>query len=352
MRHNAARLFAVTAITASLATLAAVPALADPASTPAAGSIVGAGSDTTQAVFNQFSTDYNAFLTAAGNTTSPRLYSWDATGTSPVTTKTGATSIARPNGSGAGISALNANTSATLDFARTSRGPQTGDLTTDDFVAFAKDAVTWSAKATGGNAPADLTTADLVAIYTCTKTNWNQITDITGYTGPNATIKPYLPQASSGTRSFFLKAIGGGTPVTPGACVVTGPEENQGTDAVLNDANVVFPYSVGHYVGQLNGHVTATDDKGVLTVRKLNNVAPLTGTNTLSASFAATSYGRVLYNVVRHAEWTGTGTQPDALRAIFGTSGWLCTNATAKADIAGYGFLVLPGAACGSVTHI
>lgn len=61
---------------------------------------MGVGSDTTQAVLNQFSTDYNAFLGASS--TLPRLYSWDATGTSPIVTKTGATTpFNRPNGSSA-----------------------------------------------------------------------------------------------------------------------------------------------------------------------------------------------------------------------------------------------------------
>ncbi|MEV4615008.1 substrate-binding domain-containing protein [Kitasatospora sp. NPDC049258] len=339
MRHTAAKLLAATAITASLATVAVTPAAADPASLPAAGSIVGVGSDTTQALYNQFSTDYNAFLTSSGST-APRLYSWDATGSSPITTKSGATSIARPNGSGAGISALNVNTNTTVDFARSSRAKQATDPAGFDFVNLAKDAVSWSAKA-GGNAPANLTTADLVAIYSCTKTNWNQISASL----PNATIKPYLPQASSGTRSFFLTAInGGGTALTPGACVVTGPEENEGTDAALNDANVVFPYSVGHYVGQLNGHNTVTDNVGVLTVRQVNGVNPLTATNTLNPAFAAGSYGRVLYTVVRDTEF-GVGSQ---LRAVFGQSGWVCSATGGKASITSYGFLNLPGTACGT----
>lgn len=242
MRHTAAKLFAVAAIATAFTTVAAGSALADPTVTPAAKDIVGAGSDTTQAVVGQFSTDYNAFLAGKGDTTSPRLYSWDATGSSPITPKTGANTITRPNGSSAGISALNANTKTTLDFARSSRSPQTGDLTTDDFVAFAKDGVAWAANGTG-NAPANLSTSDLVGIYTCTITNWNQITDVSGYTGPNATIKAYLPQINSGTRAFFLKALGGGTTsITPGTCVQAyTPEENEGTDPVYTDANAVTP---------------------------------------------------------------------------------------------------------------
>lgn len=45
---------------------------------------------------------------------------------------------------------------------------------------------------------------------------------------------------------------------------------------------------------------------------------------------------------------------PACLQKYFGPSGWICTNATAKADIANYGFLTLPAGAaagdCGSVS--
>ncbi|WP_035799177.1 PstS family phosphate ABC transporter substrate-binding protein [Kitasatospora mediocidica] len=347
MRHTAAKLFATLAIATSLATVAAGQASADPTVTPAAQDIVGVGSDTTQAVFNQFSADYNATIPS----TTPHLYSWDATGTSPITTKTGATSIARPNGSSAGVAALNANTSSTVDFARSSRAPQTGDLSTDIFVAFAKDGVSWAGNSTG-NAPANLSTADLAGIYTCSITNWNQITDVTGYTGPNATIKAYLPQLSSGTRAFFLKAIGGGTTVTPGACVQAyTPEENEGTDAVFTDANVIYPYSAAHYIGQVyGGHTTTTDAPGSLSIRSVDTISPISATNTLNPSFTSTNYGRNVYNVVRNAEWTGTDSHAAALKAIFGSTGWICKSGAA--DIKSYGFLPLPLGACGSTTHI
>ncbi|GGU99803.1 hypothetical protein GCM10010495_08060 [Kitasatospora herbaricolor] len=348
MRKTAAKLLTAAALATSLVSVASGTAMADPSVVPATQDIVGVGSDTTQTVLNQFSTDYNAYLTGLGDTTSPRLYSFDATGSATITAKAGTTAFARPNGSGAGITALNQTSPSVLpiDFARSSRAPQTGDLTTDIFVGFAKDAVTWSAKSTGSNAPANLTTADLKNIYNGTYTTWNQITDIAGYTGPNVTIKPYLPQASSGTRSFFLKAIG---VTTLGANVVTGPEENEGTDAALNDANVIFPYSVGHYVGQVyGGHSSGTDAAGVLSLRSINGVAPLTASNTINPTFANPTYGRTLYNVVRNAEWTAATTKGIALRNIFGTSGWICTNGAA--DIASYGFLTIGG--CGSTTHI
>ncbi|MFD8597832.1 substrate-binding domain-containing protein [Kitasatospora sp. NPDC059646] len=340
MRHTAAKALAAVAFTAALTTVAAVPAVADPAGLPAAKDIVGVGSDTTQALFTKFSADYNATIPAS-DTTTPRLYSWDATGTSPITPKAGGSTIARPNGSGAGIGALNTTTNTTLDFARSSRAAQATDPTGLDFIAFAKDAVTWSA-VSGGHAPANLTTANLVDIYTCAKTNWSQ------FGGTAGTIQPFLPQSGSGTRSFFLQALGN---ITPGSCVVSGPEENEGTDSrLLTNADAVFPYSVGHYVGQLNGHTTATDAPGNLTLRNLNGVSPLTTTNTLNPAFAGGSFGRVLFNVVRDADYTAATTQGTALRNIFSNTGWICSTA-GRSDISSYGFLNLPTTGCGVIIH-
>ncbi|MER7849713.1 substrate-binding domain-containing protein [Kitasatospora sp. NPDC096077] len=345
MRKTAAKLLVAAALATSLATVVSGTAVADPAAgvTPAAQDLVGVGSDTIQSVLNQFSTDYNNSLGAGS--TAPHLYSYDATGSSPITTKTGATSIPRPNGSGAGIKALVANTSATVDFARSSRGPAASDAHGLDFVALAKDAVTWSAKS-GGNAPAQLTPAQLNAIYSCTTiTTWNQIDPSL----PNATIKPVLPQADSGTRAFFLTAIGN---PTLGNCVTTGPEENEGTDPSLNDPNVVFPYSVAHYLGQTVGnHGTTTDAPGNLTLRNVvvggTTLTPITS-NQIDPNFANSQFGRVVYNVFRDAEWTATDAHGTAIQNVFGPTGWICNDPVAAADLASYGFLSTP--ACGTAT--
>jgi ABC-type phosphate transport system substrate-binding protein len=343
MRKTAAKLLTAAALATSLVTVASGTALADPTVTPAATDIVGVGSDTTQTVLTQYSTDYNATLAASA----PHLYSWDATGSASITPKAGATSITRPNGSGQGFAALTAAGSQ-VDFARSSSAPAAGTSTAYDYISFAKDAVTWSATASGSNAPANLTTADLTKIYDGTYTTWSQITDIAGYTGPAVTIKPYLPQSGSGTRSFFLKAIG---VTTLGANVVSGPEENEGTNLALNDANVIFPYSVGHYIGQVyNGHSSGTDAAGVLSLRNINGVVPVNATtHTINPSFANPVYGRTLFNVVRDAEYVAAGTHGDALRAIFSPTGWICTNATAIADTKSYGFLTI--SSCGTIVR-
>ncbi len=359
MRSIAAKLFATLAIATSLATVAVGQASADPnilPTLPAAQDIVGVGSKNTQLVLDQLSADYNSFL-GAGSTL-PHLYSWDATdptgggSTTIANTKTGsASNIPRLNGSSAGTNALAFSfTNTTVDFARSSKYTG-GEPTGLSLVWFAKDGLAWAGSKTG-NAPANLTTADLKGIYAGTILNWNQITDIPGYVGPNATIKAYLPPTTSDTRSFFLTAINGGvTPLIPGATIITGPEEDEGTNAVFSDPNVIFPYSAAHYIGQLNGHKTTTDDIGNLSIRSVNGTSPLTGTtSTLNPAFTASAYGRRVYNVFRTSEYNGTTTQSTALLAIFGSTGWICSNATATADLKSYGFQVLPPAACGTIT--
>ncbi|MET8699190.1 substrate-binding domain-containing protein [Kitasatospora sp. NPDC004723] len=344
MRKTMGKPLAVAALAASLVGLTAGVALADPPVVPNPGDIVGVGSQTTAPLFNQYSTDYNAALTAAGDTTSPRLYSFDAVGPSPIVLKAGTGSVARPAGSTSGLAYLHAVPSS-VDFVRMDRGRLTTDPLSDTFVAFAKDAVSWAAQS-GGHAPANLSTAQLKNIYTCVSTSWAQIDP----TLPNATIKPFLPQPGSGLRDFFLKALGGGTPITPGACVTSGVEDNQGTDPVLNDADALVPYSVGHYIGQaFFGRSTGSDAPGTLTVRSINGIAAVnTATQTINAPFAATVYGRVLFNVVRGADWTATDAHGAALRNIFGPSGFICRSATAIADLKSHGFLTLPSAVCGT----
>ncbi|MEV7600630.1 substrate-binding domain-containing protein [Kitasatospora sp. NPDC089797] len=297
------------------------------------------GTQTTQALLNQFSADYNASL--GSDTTSPRLYSWDATGTSPILTKSGATPIVRPHGADAGITALIANTNATVDFARSDRGPRVTDPHGLDFVVLGEDAVTWSG-ARNGNAPAQLSPDQLNAIYRCAITSWNEIDPSL----PAATIRPVLPEAGSGSRLFFLSAIGA---PAAGSCVTTGPEENEGTDPRLNDPNVVFPYSVAHYLGQTVGnHGTATDAPGNLTLRNLRvggtTLVPVTG-NQIDARFANSQFARLVYNVVRDADWTATDAHGTAIQNVFGTGGWICNDPGAAAELVSYGFRAL--ATCG-----
>jgi ABC-type phosphate transport system substrate-binding protein len=348
---------------------------------PAENAAVGVGSDTIQNVLDQFSADYNATLTGS---TATRLYSWDATNPNTgaigdtIAEKSGCSSIARPDGSSAGITQL-ATFQKTGDgnfycssFARSSRARGSSDPAFAPggiaFVDLAGDAVTWSAQATT-NAPATLTTAQLAAIYNCTDTNWSQVG------GKNAPIHAFIPQSSSGTRSFFLGAIG---IATPGSCVSDDGgtlEENEGVNPVLKDPDAIFPYSIGKYIAEKfhsttcnnsactpdsNGNVCTPaagknlfgcNTHGTMVLKQINGVAPTTGTGTgtvINSSFPAT-FQRTVFEVVPYDPATSDhipgATSPVGgvnLEAIFGASGFVCTNSTAKADLKNYGFLVTP----------
>jgi len=356
---------------ASKITVSAAPALKD---------ATGVGSDTIQNVLDQFSADYNV----GKATTATHLWSWDATnpntgaiGDSIQVKGGGCSAIARPDGSSAGISALTSSqvVSGTncISFARSSRSRSPSDPPYAAggiaFVNLAGDAVTWSAQATT-NAPATLTAAQLAAIYNCTDTNWSQVG------GKNAPIHAFIPQSGSGTRSFFLSAIG---VATPGSCVsdVNGTlEENEGVNPVLKDPDAIFPFSIGKYIAErfhsatcfnstcapngsgLRCAPSGTQDlfgcntHGTLVLKQINGVAPTTGTggNTVINSAFPATFQRTVFEVVPWDPNTADhipGSEAGApggvnLEPIFGASGFVCTNATAKTDLKKYGFLSIP----------
>ena len=361
------------------------PALADPPSTPAVGDVVGVGSDTTQFLLDQLSNDYNA-----SHATGARLWSWDAVPLGQtITEKAGGVNNdctqVRPTGSSAGITELEKNNTVSggtgfcVDFARSSRARGASDPACATggicFVALAGDAVTWASRSTaagGTNAPKTLTMSQLKNIYLCKTTNWKAVG------GKSAPIHVFLPQSGSGTRTFFLTALGGGvTPITPGACVSTGVPtntlvENQGDAPELNDADAIWVYSIADYIGQAFHSATCTNGAtcgypaapvcspgagqnlfgcnltGVAQLNEIGGIAPTTGTGSttkINAKFPKL-FERTIYDVVRF-DGTTTDHIPAYLEPFFAAStattpGWACSNATAKADIGHYGFLFPP----------
>ena len=398
------RILAGAGAVAATVALTAGPAMADPPSgvTPRASDVVGVGSDTTQFVLDQLSHDYNAAHSGA----SRLLYSWDAVPQGQtITTKSGGVNndctIVRPTGSSAGISALEQNATTSggtgfcVDFARSSRARSTTDpaCTTGGicFVALGGDAVTWadrSASAGGTNAPSTLTLSQLKNIYLCKTTNWSSVG------GASAPIHAFLPQTSSGTRAFFLTALGGGTPITPGSCVSTDNNtliENEGDAPVLNDPDAIFPYSAGDYIAQFEHSASCTNGAdcgypsapqcspgsgqnlfgcnltGVLQLNPIGTSNPTkpfppppapcgTSCAAINPSFNA-SFQRVIYDVVRFSGSTPDHI-PSYLEKFFGaataaTKGYVCANSTAKTDLKNYGFRVFANTApthCGSTS--
>jgi ABC-type phosphate transport system substrate-binding protein len=260
-------------------------AQADPSGNPAGNTrpLIGVGSDTTQGVMNAMS---NA-VTVNGQKV---ISSWDAVGSSTIATTTSAAcaSVTRPNGSGAGRTALLSSLGAgngCLTFGRSSSlnlAAATPGLT---YVPFAVDAVTYAVTPNSA-IPRTLTLADLHAIYTCDP-------NYVG-TAPNYAIHPLLPQAGSGTRSFWETTVGiadsdvtsskypcisdtkGGKPI----------EEHDGR--VLDDSSLA-PFSIAQYIAQ--GAGTLADIRGTAVLGSINGTPSLL----LNTSAAAT---REVYNEI------------------------------------------------------
>ncbi|MEV4561315.1 hypothetical protein AB0K51_30610 [Kitasatospora sp. NPDC049285] len=353
MHRTLARIAAAFASAAVLTLAAATAAPADPAVTPPANSVVGFNTPQSKGLFDQLAADYNAYLAGRGDTTSPRVYLWDSYVSGPliVVPKVGGPAITRPNDEQL-QKALEYNWHDTVDFVVATHGRDATAFTDHDFIQLGRSAVTWAAPTTGANAPANLTTADLIGIYTCTKQTWDQITDIPNYTGPyRVPIHAYLPQVGAETRDQFLLALGSsGVPLTPGGCVQAAtPAPDEGTDPVFQDPNAVVPYNASHYVAQVyNDHGTAADAPGLLSLRNTDGYLPVSAAlHQVNPGFAATRYGMQVDVVVRHSDWTSG---PFNLPAVFGpgtTGGWTCVNATARADLISWGVVPVASTLCG-----
>jgi hypothetical protein len=163
--------------------------------------------------------------------------------------RAGSSPVQRPNGSGAGIAALLADTGAQeqISFVRASRAPKASEVstavsnlhTTLHTVQISSDPLEIAYASAASNIPAGgLSVAQLTAIYTCVDTKWNQV----GGTSTN-TIVPLIPQSGSGTRTTFLADI---SVTTPGSCVQT-VEENDPTSITGNatPADAIAPFSDG-----------------------------------------------------------------------------------------------------------
>jgi hypothetical protein len=386
---------------AAFGTIGVGTALADPSAPPALTDIVGVGSGITAQVFDNgipgdqtgtLSHDYNA--THSGS----ELYSWDAvnpaTGqihdgivTKGTTSPPAPCSMARPYGSREGIAALNTmdGSDYCVDFARYSTLAQPPAPDTIAFVEMAGDATTWSSpggtSSTPSPVPATLTLAQLVSIYNCTVTNWDQVG------GDNAPIVAVLPPNGSDTRANFLRVLGGGmTPLAPGSCVVNGTDSSgnpidEDTGVTTGNVNefgtvsapnvdAIFPYTISSYIAQgpaangVGGHSISTWARGDLLLHDIIDTHGVSqpptvqnGSNqtVINPSFPL-EFQQVVWNAVRNGCPSTSACFPTTpsyaattLPAIFGPSGWICTNATARADLISYGFY-LEGSECGNIS--
>jgi ABC-type phosphate transport system substrate-binding protein len=390
VRKISAKLGLAAVAVSGLALTALAPANADtvpghdsvPGTYTLGTTVIGVGSDTLQWVDDKLSADYDAttpavawanFDACLGNTSAgaPGLGdnpdgSGFPCGADHTGTKAGvkrdegvvdpaAAGGALPSGSGDGRTLLRTPTDKL--FMDVAYGRSSGPINTTDLAAgeialpFAVDKIV-VATHPGGPAPASLTGQQILKIYNGTYTNWNQVG------GKNATIHPYLPKAGSSTLNAFqsfLAALDGvneapGTdndPTShsaasqiwqgqPGAPAITDGNWNTGSptavpptaanveehdpSVIIKDANAIEPFSYGR--AQLANGASQT-------VR-------------IEGGWSA---DRELYHVVRGQNIAGAATTPfvygsdgGVLENLFSNTGWVCTNATAKADIAGAGF--------------
>jgi ABC-type phosphate transport system substrate-binding protein len=297
---------------------------------PDSNDVVGVGSDTIQYVVN------TASQAQSSSNPSVRVASFNAfkpgTESSPVIGDTivirdpdqvansgDEVTTVRPNGSGAGINALIATPQ--IDFARSSRFRGTAVAEQDlYFIPVLVDGLSYIVDKTAGSDIRNLDATELAAIYRCTDTR--------GYA-------PKLPQAGSGTRSFFLAQIGV-TEDQVGGCVDKNVQEHD-PSSVAGNAVALAPFSTARYVNNPPNPASPP-----------STVVDIAATASTTGVFFTT---RTVYNVVRKADYDATGSR---LPAIFGpdvtgstgTGGYFCDR-YANSGIARQGFTVAPN--CGAL---
>ena len=313
---------AVAALSLGLGSAIADPNLANDGTAqpggflPDADDIVGSGSDTIQYVTNELSRGYvdGGFRLASFNAFQPGTEAAPVTG-DPIQVRPGVPTIARPNGSSAGIRALwDPATADLVDFARSSRlsnGSSQED--TLAFIPFARDGVGYIVD-DGSFVPDNLTAANLRDIYTC---------QLPGY-------EAKLPQNGSGTRTFFLGEINVTEAEAEQAVVDGCVEEVQEHDDSVVDGNsfALAPFSTARYsFDPVNGNPPA------------NRVVLADGVGVFSES-------RLVLHVVKESEWTGSAGARQELVNVFGPSGLVC-DALADGEYQGFTAIEAAGPDCG-----
>ena len=324
-------------------------------------SLAEVGSDTTYWAMRSAAATYNAAQTATVVTevmpipAAPFPTSVTVPADSHCAAKTYNTTNLPPNGSSAGITALQNDATGCIDFARSSRGRGSSDISTDQFVAYALDAVTWSYNSTNTHNVHNLTISQLINIYTCSPTthapfvsNWSQLG---GTAGP---IVKYAPQTGSGTLSFFQTKLLNGATVDQNcdsAHLSHRAEENQGQTRCTNNdptcasgvqaipstdyPNLIMPYSYAKWTAQKNA--AETDVRHGQTLGAVNGKVPApTTVNETSTRFVGTRY---VYNVLKTTEPSYAQTRAFA-GASSTSNGFLCAG-KAKGNLTKYGFTPL-----------
>ncbi|MCU4672509.1 Ig-like domain-containing protein [Microbacterium fluvii] len=381
----------------------AAPASADPADSTY-GTLVGVGSDTTQDVLGGLST-------AIGGTSGLRLASYDATGGAQIVTRAGGAQIFRPNGSGQGRDALRvaigqsagatgttfsgaagtwgAETVGQIDFARSSSGAPATEVASDGtlaYIPFARDAVSYAVSsdsklpALSYGSASDAVDASGVGPNTLYAIYRNVVDSVvvdadgdfvalvkaSAYTAAAGqtehAINAYIPQAGSGTRSFWIGKFG----ITETAIAdstfplkaIYGPsnsavQEHDGS-ALVGDPYAIAPFSVAQWVAQAND--VSADRRHGAVLGELGGVAATTGSGAsfalnpeFATSAATKALTRLVYNIVPSAQADDPDSKTNWM--FVGKGSLVCSN---KEVISRYGFGLLTDAsgpsACGDTS--
>jgi hypothetical protein len=285
------------------------------------------------------------------------LGSYDATGSATIQTKaSGCSGIARPNGSGAGrtalLNSLNANGGAgdgCLQFSRSSSLNTATSNPSLTYIPFATDAVSY-AVTTASGISRTLNLADLSAIYHCDPTYVGTSSGVPASNPANTfDVTPMLPQAGSGTRSYWEGKVGIlDADVVAGTypCLLNGArgaqtyEEHTGT---LVDDKSVAPFSIAQYDAQATS--TIADRRGRTVLGSIGTGTPggaLTGLTYPQLLNGAFNVKRDVYNVIPTSQ---LGNAPYS-NIFVGPGSAVCQD---TATIQKFGFT--PAASCGDTTN-
>jgi ABC-type phosphate transport system, periplasmic component len=306
-----------------LSTVAVVtPAFADPVS----GSYVAVGSDTLDSSMNALTNGTSVTgSTVRIKANGAAVGSFDAFGSTLIQTKSGGPYFQRPSGSGAGVNALIASVKGTtygtpsvniagqVDIARSSSGPGSNANTSGKlvYIPYARDAVAYAYYPVAGHESdlASLTTAQLTAIYNGTLTSVG-----------STTITPLIPQSGSGTRNFFLKAIGVSSDGTCTLAVCTSSTIPENDASKLTSAGQIIPFSAANWIAQANGVQNNTiPTSGAVLLGSPDGLSPYTGSGSSlvpsPSLYNSTVFGRDTYLVVEYARIDPTSATYDSVLA-------------------------------------
>ena len=208
-----------------------------------------------------------------------------------------------PNGSSAGITALQGDKTGLIAFGRSSRGPNAGETGAINFWAYALGAVDY-VTFPNTDAPAKgLTQAQMIGIYTCNpSTHQPFFSDWSQVGGKPGGIVRYAPQAGSGTLSFFQTKMLNGASVDQNcdsSHLATRLEEHDARGvSTVTFQNAIYMYDWARFRAQKTGFEQNLTNGAVLG-KYGTTTATIMTPNTSNVNESKTRYNgvRYVYNV-------------------------------------------------------